>query len=778
MDDRRRNDYTTAHSPTAHNTAPHPYAMPPAAMASESSRGPGGLFPGEIHRGWYDTSGPGFTAMPHPALPPSPAANTVPDVRLYHAEITRLRHLLASAHTTYTQQVTALRQHSEQAFVQQRKLLSGKIESLQQKLASLQREAEHDQHNHDQELAAVRNQLSQARRGVETANRQIADLKQELANVATAASDEQQELQRSCESILARHHATIAEHFATIENLQKQVDDQEKILKHWRAAQEQAVALSEWYESEHERERARFAELSEDFAQFRCRTNEELAACDEEIETLEATAGILATDHEMVELINADLDHLNDKLDFELQSLQAELESVVAQSARDQQETQRVIEMLRGDLHETTVRLNAVSEEKKSLIETVANLKETADEFDASLFAKDQEIDATKRLAAETQRQLEQLRLENAGLASQNDTLRKRVRDVTDETERLQAELDETQCRVEQAEAAASQRDQQLREIQSAARAADANALLRANETEQQYAVEIQRLEAELEQLAASQDHRSKNEADAQARIAELEEALTESHRAVAASSAENDRLQQTVDQLGGRIADLELATDSKTEQIHSLEATVTDLQREAADARQQIATRDAECAERKTQLAEFADRLASAQHTIAQQQQTLLEKELQLEQLRQSTSESEIETQTLEALKAELESEFEARWAAQVKESEQNQLTLRERHHQNELNLQRTIEDLQHQVQELVDQRASFESQQAEATEQIRALQTELERWSQHKRPIDEVNRLSAELSHRIGQHAREREALLWRIEQLQTVRNLARAA
>ncbi|QEG01646.1 chromosome segregation protein [Stieleria maiorica] len=772
MDDRRRNDY-----PTAYTTAAHPHAAPPITTSPEPTRA-GGRFPGEVHRDWSYADGPGFTAMPHQTISPSFVTGTAADVRLYHAEIARLRHLLASTQSACAQQVTALRQRGEQAFVQQRNLLSGQIESLQQKLTSLQRENQQSQQSHAQEIVGVRNQLSQARRCAETANRQIVDLKQELANVATAASTEQQELQRSCESIVTRHHATIAEHLATIENLQKRVDDQEQILKHWRAAQEQAVQLSEWYESEHERDRARFAELSEDFAQFRSRTNEELTLCDDEIATLEATAGILATDHETVELINADLDHLNAKLESELQSLQVDLESVVAQSTRDGQEAQRVIERLRGELHEARVRLGAVSEEKQSLIETVANLKETADDFDASLFAKDQEIDATKRLVAETQRQLEQLRRENAGLASQNDQMRNRVRDVNNEVERLQSELADAKNRVEQAEAAVDEREHQLREIQSAARAADANALLRASEAEQQYAVELERLEAELAEQKESQDHRSNHEAAAQTRIAELEDALAESRRAVSASSAENDRLQQTIDQLGRRIADLEMAAETKAEQVTSLQAALADLQREASENEQENALLTSDSLDRKQQLAEFADRLASAQHTIEQQQKSLDEKEQQLESLQQSPPENESGTQTLEAVRAELETEFQARWSAQVRESEQHQLTLRERHHQNELNLQRTIDGLQRQIQELVDQRASFESQQAEATEQIRALQTEVDHWAQHKRPIDEVNRLSAELSRRIGQHAREREALLWRIEQLQTVRNLARAA
>ncbi|WP_372895682.1 hypothetical protein [Stieleria sp.] len=737
MDDRRRTHYTTA--PQAYHT--HSVGMPPDVMHDAARHG----------------------------LPPWPAA----DFRLYHAEIARLRQLLASTHAANNRQAAEIRRRAEQALAQQKQFLVGKIETLQQQLSVLQHETRTERDNHEQEIATVKQQLAEARSAAQAVNRHVATLKHELKHVAQAASAEQESLQRAHDSIVSRHNAAIADKLATIKALQQQMDDQDEILEHWKTAQEQAVQLSEWYESEHERERLRYTQLVDEFARFRSKTSEAFAICEDELETLEATVGILQTDHEMVELINADLDHLADLRESEIRQLQTELEAVLVESSCDRQESQRAIEMLRNQLHDTTARLTAVSEEKTSLIETVASLKAKSDDFDASLFAKDQEIDATKRLAADAQRQLEQTRRENNGLVSQNDQLRHRVGDLSKEITIVQTELADANQRADQAESMLLERDHQLREIQSAARAADANSLLRANEAEQQYAVELQRLEAELERQKQAQHSESQLSASDQAKVAELEHALAASQRSVAVSSTENDRLQQTIDQLHTRLADVERAAAAKADRIELLEATLSELRQDASSHQQENVQLRADLAERRSQLAESADRMATAQHTIAQLTEKLDQQSQQLEQLEQTR-----QKQVSEPVQSDLEAELSAKWQAQVTELEHNQVTLRERHHQTQLAQQQTIESLQQQLLERTAQFELLEQRAAASSEEVRTLQAQLEHWSMQESPINEVKRLSNELSRCISQHAREREALLWRIEQLQTVRSLSRAA
>ncbi|QDV42645.1 Chromosome partition protein Smc [Stieleria neptunia] len=730
MDDRRH----TNHAPAEQAYDTHPVGMPPGPVDAAP------LYPGDRRAGPYspevmhDAAGFGPAAWPATDFRPY-------DFRPYHAEIARLRHRLASAHAANNRQATEIRRRTEQALAQQKNFWVGKIETLQQRIAVLQHESQREQENREQKNAAIDKQLAEARGAAHALNRHIATLKHELKHVALAASSEQQELKRAHDSIVNRHHAAIAEQLATIESLQQQMDDQDEILEHWKTAQEQAVQLSEWYETEHERERVRYTQLVDEFARFRSKTSEAFAVCEDEIETLEATVGILQTDHEIVELINADLDHLADKRESEIEQLQAELE--------------------------------AVSEEKTSLIETVAGLKSTSDDFDASLFAKDQEIDATKRLATEAQRQLEQTRRENKGLASQNDQLRHRAADLTNEITKLQTELADAKDRADRAESMRLERDHQIREIQSAARAADANALLRANEAEQQYAVELQRLEDELERQKQAQHSDSQLNGIDQAKVTELEHALAASQRAVTASSTENDRLQQTIDQLHTRLAELQRAGETKADRVELLEDTLSELRHDASNHQQENVQLRADLAELRSQLAESADRIATAQHTISQQTEALDQKSQQLEQLEQSRQERDVE-----AFRSDLEAELAAKWQAQVTELEQNQVTLRERHHQAQLAQQQTIESLQQQLRERIAERDSLKQRDDASGEQIRTLQSQLADWSMQESPVEEVKRLSNELSRCISQHAREREALLWRIEQLQTVRALGRAA
>jgi len=56
--------------------------------------------------------------------------------------------------------------------------------------------------------------------------------------------------------------------------------------------------------------------------------------------------------------------------------------------------------------------------------------------------------------------------------------------------------------------------------------------------------------------------------------------------------------------------------------------------------------------------------------------------------------------------------------------------------------------------------------------------LEKQLHELTIHADPIAEVKRLSSELSRRAAEHARERESLYRRIEQLQVDRNHWRAA
>lgn len=653
----------------------------------------------------------------------------MPDVRWLQAELTRLRQLLQTSQAHASRQANAIRHQAEHEFSHQKTSLLHEIRTLGNRLASLEQQSRQETEKHEQECTRLKADADQARRLLQTSDEQIVALKQELQNLAAAASAEQRELQQRHLSMVARHEAMVAEQGQTIDVLRSQLADQDVILEHWRVAQDQAVSLSEWYETEHHKMLVRLSEQRDEHDRYRARTSEAFALCEEEIETLEATVEILGTDHETVELINADLDHLNDQLQSELQQLQCELESVLDEAARERQDSAEQIEAMTLQLQESSTRLISVSEEKKSLLETVSKLNAKADDFDASLFAKDQEINATKRVAAESQRQLDLLRREHSGVSNQNDEMRNRVREAVANATRLETELADACRRAEQAEASITERDHQIRELQSVARAAEASAMLRANEAEQQYVVELQRLESLIQQHEESARQLTHSDSDYQSRIAELENALAASKQSAAASASENDRLQQTNEQLTRRLDERESAYDVKRARIEMLEATLAEMKSDASKHAEETSQLRLELANRRNQLAEYADRIATQQNRLLRQEQDIAEAQRQLQQ---------------------------------SDAPEQDPL----------------VDALQQQVVELTAQRDRLTQQDAESSEAIRRLQIQLDDWMRYENPVNEVKRLSAELAQKTAEQARERERYLRRIEQLQTPGGFTRAA
>lgn len=688
----------------------------------------------------------GVAAAGFPAgFPVQPAS--VPDVRVFHAEIARLRQLLSAAQTQNAQQNLqtqhaahrAAQQAAQQARTEQASRFSAQIDALKKQLADLGRGTELQKQQLKDELSLLRTQHEGAKESVLATAAQAETLKRELSNVANAASAEQQSLKQHYQSVLSRQDAIRRDNESSIERLQSQLDESIKRLAQWQLAHANAVTLCEMYDREGRNDADRFATLQDEYDRFKERASEGFALCEEEIEMLENTIAILRTDHEAVELTNADLDHRNDELESVLHELQSDLESVLVKSSRDRQESRRAIDTLEEQFHATNIRLIAASEEKKSLVESLANLKRGADEFDASLFAKDQEINATKKLADESQRQIQQLRREHAVLGSQNEEMRNRIRALAGDVSDLQGKLVESEGQVARADEAVAERDRQMREIQSAARAAEANATLRASEAEQQYAIELERLETAIQQQNESQSQVDQIESDSRTRIAELESQLVASQHAAEASSAEKDRLQETVDQQGVRVGELQSTVEAKSSRIDLLEETLAELQSKISVGSESADQFSRDLDQRRMQLAEFADRIATQQHQIEIRDQELAEAKRQLEQ---------------------------------------QQLAERERQHHSQLAQQRTIDGLNQNAQQWIAERDVLVAQMGASRDRIKELESELGQWAVHESPINEVKRLSKELSRRIGDHARERAALLQRIEQLGTAAQLSRAA
>lgn len=704
---------------------------------------------------------------PHP-FPPHPSF----DPRALYGENARLRQLLSAARVATARQAEAIRQHTEQLAAQRHDELSRQLDEMQARLADEAEQAGGRLREKQEEIDRLREQVAEAQKSALANSAQVTILKRELENVAIVAAAEQRDSCKRHETVVGRLRSLVDEGTQNTTRLQAEVDERNELLELWYHAHDQAATLCECYERDIRQQRDILAETTDEYTRFRAETAAAFQCCDDEIETLEATVRILRTDHESVERINDDLDQLVDRLQSEQKELQRELESQVVSRARDRQESTRAIESLREELHTTKSRLISVAEERKSLVQSVAKLKTASDQYDASMFAKDQEIDATKRMADDAQRQLEQLRREHAVLAGQCDDLRNRHRETCGSLQQLEQDLEQAVELAELAESKAGERDRQLREVQSAARAAEANALLRASEAEQQFAIEIDRLESKLQEKGEAEARQQEASADHEAELKKLQHEIEVSRQAAVASAAENDRLQQTIDRQNQRVGDLEVVVQAKESRIALLEDSLAEASSDASKQGDDVAQLRRELETRRAQMAEYADRIATQQRQLVRVEQELSETKRQpsKSQVEQDTPASESNAEQAEASNLQ--------WQAKVSELEQNQLALRERHHQALLAQEKNLEALRSSESQLIAERDVLAARVNELTDQINGLRGELDEWSRFENPIQEARRLSTELARRIAEHARDRETLFERIETLQQQSQQQRAA
>ncbi|MCO8125317.1 hypothetical protein NHH03_26500 [Stieleria sp. TO1_6] len=510
----------------------------------------------------------------------APAAAPTLDLRVYHAEIADLRQQLLSVQSQHTKQLESARQLARQELGKQQAQSSDQIAALKYQLAEQEQRSIADQELHEQSQAAMRNELESLRQQVHTAASSNTLLKEELANLAAAASAEQQQQAGCYRSLLSRHESLLAEkeHMASeqervVAEKQVLIDEYEQELLAWEMAHDLAVDLCQWHDTQHGNARRELAQIIAQHEQFRGSAEEAFQLYEREIQTLQATVAMLRTDHETVELINGDLDHRLDELECLTADLQDDLretlanhQQVLEKHTSEQFEALQEIESVHAQLDAMTDRHQSISQEKNTLIDTVAALEEASDQYDAAMFAKEQELAATQRVSDEAQRQLEQLRREHGVIAGQNDMMRNQVRELTGSNEKCNQEVADAIERCELAESAVAERTSQLKELQTAARAAEADAMLRANEAEHLYAVELERVENELESTV----------------------------QRLADATAKSSRLQNSINDLTNQLDQAQRQRDENDRHVETLDATIKQLQTAAAEQSQLAVQADA----------------------------------------------------------------------------------------------------------------------------------------------------------------------------------------
>lgn len=733
-------------------------------------------------------------------------------------EVGRLRNVMAHLRADRDRIVASAEERFYRVEQQQREQYEAKLSTLESELDEARSRLRAVREQTAAQLKALQAEKTRHQDALQASHQHVESLKQELKHVAEAASQEQHALAAEHQRFVEQHAGFVDEHTTLVRNLeselaafQSRISEQDDSITLWRQAHDDAVELCESLETQLLRRDQQFHELRERHSQFQHRSAEAFAILEDEIQVLESTAKMLRTDHEDIELINCHLDHRNDELESLVELLQRDLDGVVLESTREKQESRRALAAFQQRMDACELRVNAATEEKRSLNETVARLKAAADESDAALFAKDQEIAATRKAAHQTEQRLAQVQQQHTAATGELQELRNELRSVHAE---LQTTLDRLQVteerlkdsetrlhtseeRFETAEGKLAESDRQLRELQSAARAAEANAVLRAQEAEQQHLAEIERLETELEARQSVADREAQRESERDQHVQTLESELHSTRQALAASSRENDRLQQTVEHLGTQIVELTTAAHERDERIASLNENVRDTQNEVLAQTDQVTQLRTELSERRSQTAEYADQLATAQHVNEQlrQQRDAIEKQLadardQNEQSRKEISQlqeelarkAESDQTELDKAEAELRQESEREqaslWQQRLLDLESEHLRQRERDHQVQVKQQITIDQLTESAEQIATERDALRLELETVIGVKESLEDDLRALNVHADPIAEVKRLTTELARRSAEHARERETLYRRIEQLQVDRTLWRAA
>ncbi|MEM6468141.1 MAG: hypothetical protein AAF802_01130 [Planctomycetota bacterium] len=702
---------------------------------------------------------PGQTAGTHRAV----VSGMPADNRQLIEEIGRLRGLLANQETQSSRQIQSVREAERRRSI----TFKHRIEEL---VSKLRREASEAK----SELSSINKSHAESTSKLES---EISKLKQELQNIAAAASEEQKNSAERLERDRAHHERELAQlkellkaekNRATEESHRHRLLSQQNV--QWRRSQAATVKLAETLEqlglscrADADELRISHEGLAKDYESLVHESLHYQSDAEESITRLRDKASLLESDHLDLELICESLDQCIDERDAEIDELTHQLDGVFESSRINERYFEATAQELRQQVDFVEAQLVVALAEKSSLAESIAKLRTEADDFDASLFAKDQEVAATKRQCNEAQSQVDLLRRENAALGQNVTEIRECLRkqkQAFDEA-KLEGEQSASNCQTLERQLTELQRektalDNDLRQFETSARAAEANALLQANESEQLFLVRLEALESELSEQRTLNE---KQLSDHQREQENWREQFTQLQSKVSASENEARGFQQRVDHLRGELessqADARALTDQVATHANTLRLNTEEHQRQ----QQMIETLQHEKEQAEQRLASAEERLLESRSEAA-----LIDRVQEKEPPRGE--------EDAEELRKAIEVDVEGLWTRKIGILQQQMIVQRERDHQ-------SVVVLREKLREREDQLAVAQSNYGYLMEEyrenrdvlLRALGDLEESRSDHP-PREEVKRLTRELAVQLADAAREREELASRIASLHELR------
>lgn len=551
-------------------------------------------------------------------------------------------------------------------------------------------------------------------------------LGEELKHVARAAGEERKADADRQQSELRRLNQRLAERDDQVKQLREGLASNERLSAELRdeltIAREDHTRQTESMRAERERWLVERAELRDRVA-------------------------ILQTDHEAVELVCADLDHYADRLRYDAHGLSGSIDELVKHLAREQQQSRLAIHTLESQLESLTQRSHATERLNDRITLSLTNQQKVCDERNTLLMEKDHDISALNERLADLEQQLDAFQNACEASCRENDSLQERCQRQSERVASLEGEVDQLKQRVTESQCALVVRDERLRQLKISSSRERAE---QADQAQQRFAEMTHELRQALNHEQACVETLTGERLHLQARQLACEMALASAKRTVEGLSSETE-----LQRLENHALSRHLDEQSKINRDQSLR--ISELQGRHAQWNDDQVTLRASLNQQKSEVTRLEAELTDQGH--------------QRDRLEHTIQELEVELQSSLRVIAETESTLDVHRDTFEQQLSQAKIQERERHDQIASALRLQVERLEAEVHRLAGDREGFHAEIARLARRL--AESELDRA-----PISETRRLARELAQHRQAHAREREFLYARLDQLHDTRTQRAAA
>lgn len=642
-------------------------------------------------------------------------------------------------------------QHYATYYQQTLETMAAQLRTLRQELSEVPATDPQFVRSLKQRIADLEVHLQSAKQQEEQATARSEHLRKELEHAQASAVADREHLIYCQKQTLQSMQDKLDQLRAQIDPLQRQAKEALNVQLNWQVAHDQAVSLCEHLQDVRQSDLQQMDSLQGELDSVYQSFTEEQSAWHQQLRQLQAKVVALQVQDQRQLLLIDDLDHTIDDLNRKQQALQQELETVCREYSLEHQELRQLVAVREQELSDCRIRLGAESEEKVSLMRSLALTTLSERQLRQSNEQLKQQRDLAESQLAD---QLAQTTVAQRELDLQvlyHDRARTEVAEAVHETRSLQDLLAEADERTVEKQHQIDLQESHLNALQAKLAEQQEHAALTKQRLESvidQQSDDHQSEMAELEQQKQATESELQKNADS---MEELQAELVSSGLIALQAAEQNDQLQQRMADAQQQIDELQALTDSLQEKTDRQDS-------ELAEKYQDQQAKSELIGKLKSDLGHTDDRLAEAQSRVE-------ELEAYVDQLGEQSSEPD-ESEDYESVREAVHAEVTQQWQQQVNELHLQLLQSRERE---QLAAHSTISaaDAAALQQQAEAENLTLKLQLDEANDLIQQLQLQLTE-KQEDDHAAEARRLSDALAKQTANYQAERQAYQERIDQL----------